>query len=89
MIMAKKQTKRDNLNYNLKDGNKVVYKGTTNDLEKRASEHANDGKRFTHIQQVGNRKTEAGAKKEEARQLKTYRENHKGRNPKYNKTDNG
>lgn len=84
--MAKK---RDTYNYNLKDGKKVVYKGTTNNLEKRAKQHEADGKKFTRIQQVGRVKTEQGASKEEAKQLATYRKNNKGNNPKYNKSNNG
>lgn len=87
--MAKKQAKRDTVNYNLKVGNKVVYKGTTNDLEKREAEHRRDGKEFTHIQQVGNKKTPEGADKVETDQLETYRKNHQGDNPEYNKTKNG
>ncbi|RIH63440.1 GIY-YIG nuclease family protein [Mariniphaga sediminis] len=62
-------TKRNTYNYNLKLGQKIVYKGTTNDLEKRAKEHEADRKKFSHIQQVGKAKTEYGAKSEEARQL--------------------
>lgn len=81
--------KRNTFNYNLKQGNQIVYKGTTNDLEKRAREHEADSKNFTHIQQVGRAKTEEGAKREEARQLGVYRKNHSGQNPKYNKTNNG
>lgn len=84
--MAKK---RDTYNYNLKKGNKVVYKGTTNDLDKRAQEHRRDGKEFDKIEKVGRAKTSDGASREEARQLERYRKNHKGDNPKYNKTDNG
>jgi len=84
--MAKK---RDTYNYNLKDGKKVVYKGKTKDLEKRASEHKKEGKKFTHIQKVGNAKTDSGAKKEEESQLKTYRSNNSGKNPKYNIKKNG
>lgn len=83
--MAKRKTK----NYNLKDGNKVVYKGTTDDLARRAQEHEDAGKKFTKIEQVGRSKTEAGAKAEEARQLATNRKNHGGKNPKYNKNKNG
>lgn len=36
--------KRTTFNYNLKQKGKVVYKGTTNDLDKRAEEHRRDGK---------------------------------------------
>lgn len=80
--------KRNVVNYNLKEGNKVVYKGVTKNLEKRAAEHEADGKKFTHIQKVGNVKTLEGAKREETRQLEVYRNNN-GKNPKYNKTNNG
>jgi len=81
--------KREVFNYNLKVGKKVVYKGTTNNLEKRAKQHEADGKNFSHIQKVGRAKTEEGASKTETKQLATYRKNNKGNNPKYNKTNNG
>ena len=81
--------KRDTYNYNLKVGNKIVYKGTTNDLEAREIAHRANGKKFDSIQKVGRAKTEESASKEEARQLKIYRQNNKGNNPKYNKTNNG
>lgn len=81
--------KRETFNYNLKVGRKIVYKGTTNDLDKRAAEHKADGKKFTHIQQVGRIKTANGADKEETRQLSNYRKNNYGKNPKYNKTNHG
>ena len=81
--------KRDTFNYNLKDGKKIVYKGITNDLDKRAKQHEAAGKDFTHIQKVGRVKTEEGANKTEAKQLATYRKHNNGNNPKYNKTNNG
>ncbi len=81
--------KRETFNYNLKVGNKVVYKGITKDLGKREREHKNDGKEFDKIEKVGRVKTESSASKTEADQLKTYRNNHGGENPKYNKTNNG
>jgi len=81
--------KRETYNYNLKVGRKVVYKGITTDLDKRAKEHAADGKKFTHIQKVGRVKTQSGASKSEAEQLAIYRKNNKGSNPKYNKTNHG
>ncbi len=58
-------------------------------MERRAKEHAADGKKFTHIQKVGKVKTEKGASKTETQQLASYRKNNKGGNPKYNKTKNG
>lgn len=83
------RNKRNTFNCNLKQGHKIVYKGTTNDLEKRAREHEADGKKFTHIQQIGRVKTEAGANRQEARQLSNYRKNHGGFNPRYNNAKNG
>ncbi|MDD4000555.1 MAG: GIY-YIG nuclease family protein, partial [Bacilli bacterium] len=80
---------RNTNNYKLKDRNKVVYIGTTTNLEKRAAEHKAAGKNFTCIEKVGRVKTEQSAKKQEAKQLETYRKNHRGNNPKYNKTKNG
>ena len=81
--------KKDTFNYNLKQGNKVVYKGTTNDLERREKEHLNDGKVFNKIEKVGRAKTAGSAKETEAKELETYRRNHGGKNPKYNKDSDG
>jgi predicted GIY-YIG superfamily endonuclease len=80
---------REHYNYELKDGSKTVYRGQTNDLNRREKEHLRDGKKFTHIKQVGHAKTKKGALKAEKESLKTYRKNHRGENPKYNKTDHG
>lgn len=81
--------KRDTYNYNLKTGNKVVYKGTTNDPERREEEHKELGKKFDSMEIIGRAKTANNAQDEEASQLEIYRKNHKGKNPKYNKKDNG
>lgn len=81
--------KRDTVTYNLLDKGKVVYKGTTNDLEERKQQHKNDRKRFTSIQPTSRKMTEEGAKEKEATQLETYRKNHGGKNPKYNKDMDG
>jgi predicted GIY-YIG superfamily endonuclease len=84
--MAKK---RDTMTYELKDGKKVVYRGTTNDLERRAQEHKDEGKKFTTIVKTSPKMTENGAKKKESEALKTFRRNHGGKNPKYNKDMDG
>ena len=84
--MAKK---RDTVTYELKDGNKVVYRGTTNDPEKRESEHKSSGKRFTKMTITSRKMTEEGAKKKEAESLEKYRKSHGGKNPKYNKDSDG
>lgn len=80
---------RDHYNYELKDGPKVVYRGQTNDLFRREKEHSRDGKEFTHIRKIGKAKTEKGARKAEKASLSTYRKNHSGHNPKYNRTNHG
>jgi predicted GIY-YIG superfamily endonuclease len=83
--MAKKH---DTVTYELKDGNKVVYVGTTNDPERREQEHKDAGKKFGHMNITSRRMTDEGAKKKEAERLKTYRKN-QGDNPKYNKDTDG
>lgn len=80
---------REYYNYELKDGNTVVYRGQTNNLRRRALEHLRDGKEFTHMNKIGNAKTRKGALKTEKKSLKTYRKNHGGYNPYYNQTDHG
>ena len=80
---------RDYCNYELKDGYRVVYRGQTNNLRRRAQEHLRDGKNFTHMKKIGNAKTKKGALKAEKASLKTYRESHGGNNPKYNRTNHG
>ncbi|MFZ5479238.1 MAG: hypothetical protein ACOZNI_20910 [Myxococcota bacterium] len=80
---------RDCYNYTLKDGRRHVYKGITNDPEARLVEHVLDGKRFTHMVIDGTARTRPSAKRREAQALATYRENHGGRNPKYNRTRDG
>ena len=84
--MAKKY---DTFTYKLKEGNTVVYIGTTNDPKRREQEHKSEGKRFTKMEITSRRMTEDGAKKKEAKELETYRKNHKGKNPKYNKDSDG
>ncbi|WNY24906.1 hypothetical protein [Methanolapillus millepedarum] len=81
-------TDRDYKKYELKKGSKVVYRGITNDLDRRKTEHSQD-KKFTSMRQVGRSCTEESAKNWEQKSLKTYRDNHGGKNPKYNKKKNG
>jgi len=79
---------RDTVTYELKNGNKVVYVGTTNDPEQREEEHRAAGKKFGHMNVTSRRMTDEGAKKKEAERLETYRKN-QGDNPKYNKNSDG
>ncbi len=81
--------KRDCYNYELKHGKKTVYKGITNDPERRLKEHDGDGKKFSHMKVSGPVVTRTTAKKREEDELKTYRNGHNGKGPKYNKTRKG
>lgn len=79
---------RDTVTYELKQGNKVVYVGTTNDPERREQEHQMQGKKFGHMKVTSRRMTEGGAKQKEVERLSTYRQN-QGKNPIYNKDSDG
>lgn len=80
--------KRETVTYELKDGNKVVYIGTTNNPERREREHRIDGKKFGHMKITSRKMTDEGAKKQETERLVRYRKN-QGKNPKYNKDSDG
>ena len=67
----------------------MVYRGTTNNPERREQEHRDEGKRFGYLNVTSRRMTEDGAKKKEDGNLAMYRKNHGGRNPKYNKDSDG
>ena len=81
--------RRDTVTYLLKDVNKIVYIGTTNDPKRRELEHLTEGKNFTQIIVTSIRMTEAGAKNKEVKLLERYRKNHKGKSPKFNEKLNG
>ena len=88
--MSKKP--RKTLNYDLVrgQGNRVVYRGTTaQDLDERAVQHRNNGKKFDRIVPKSRRMTEEGARRQEKENLARYRRSHGGRNPLYNETDDG
>ena len=80
--------KQDTVTYKLKDGNKLLYVGTTNDPGRREQEHRDSGKKFGHMNVTSRRMTEDGAMKKEESKLKTYRKNN-GKNPRYNKDSDG
>ena len=81
--------KRDTMTYDLKKGRKVVYRGTTNDPERREREHRNDGYDFDRLVPTSVRMTPQSAKNREADNLERYRRSHRGHNPKYNQDDDG
>ena len=73
----------------LREGGGVVYIGTTNDPDRREQEHRDSGKKFNHMHITSVKMTEEDAMKKEKEMLSTYRQNHEGNNPKYNKDDDG
>lgn len=80
---------RDTVTYDLKQGRKIVYRGTTDDPERRAEQHKEDGKRFTKMTITSRKMSEDGAMKKEQAALETFRKSHGGKNPLYNKDDDG
>lgn len=81
--------KRDTVTYDLKKGREVVYRGTTKDPERREREHRDAGLDFDRLVPTSRRVTSQGAKDREADNLERYRRNHGGRNPRYNKDNDG
>jgi len=79
------QSKRKYYGYELRRRRKVVYYGITDDPNRREEEHKED-KRFTSINIKTRALTEKSAEKWEENRLKSYRNNHGGRNPRYNET---
>ena len=81
--------KRTTITYDLKQEHKVVYKGTTKNPAIREEQHKAEGKHFSHLKPTSRKMTPEGAKRKEAQDLKTYRQTHGGKNPKYNKDTDG
>ena len=67
---------------------RATYIGTTNNLWARAAEHRESGKKFSRIVPTSGRLTRRQAEWKEKRNLGSFRQA-TGRNPKYNKTNNG
>ena len=82
-------TKQNTVTYDLKKGRKVVYRGTTNDPDRREREHRDAGIDFDQLVPTSRRMTPKGAKNREAENLERYRRNHGGENPRYNKDKDG
>lgn len=53
--------KKDTYKYELHDGHKTVYVGTTKDPKRREAEHRADGKEFTNMTIIGRSSTAEGA----------------------------
>ncbi len=80
---------RDTVMYDLKQGRKVVYRGTTNDPDRRTQEHRAQGKNFDRLVVTSRRMTAEGARRKEAENLAKYRKGHDGKNPRYNNDTDG
>jgi len=83
--MRRRRTKRDTYLYELKDRGKVVYRGITNDIERRISEHERARKRFTTYCYEAVPLSRKSARKREKKLVETYKKGHLGRKPRYNK----
>lgn len=82
-------SKRDTFKYELYNGKRLVYVGTTNDLNRRESEHRNDGMEFTSMRKIGNATTKEAAGEWEENRIGIYKNSHGGDRPKYNQNDSG
>ena len=80
---------RDTVVYQLKQGNQVVYIGTTNGLARRVKEHRRLGREFDQVERLPQYMTEEEAQEKEQEMLEKYRKGHGGENPKYNTDPNG
>ena len=75
--------------YSLYQGRKKVYIGEAADPERRAEQHRQEGKDFNRVEATSRPMLKKNAQKREAEQLEAYRRGHRGRNPRYNETDEG
>jgi predicted GIY-YIG superfamily endonuclease len=75
---------RDTWLYELKDGNEIVYYGISGDPDVRAIQHANSGKKFTHVKVISMALTRESAERREKGEIQRYQRQHGGRAPKYN-----
>ena len=75
--------------YALFNKGKKVYIGESEDPLKRAEQHADEGKKFDRVETTSRTMKIENAQNHQADQLQTYRRGHGGKNPKYNKTDEG
>ena len=81
--------KQKSQTYALYKGREKVYIGEAGSPEKRAEQHRDEGKRFDRVENTSRPMLKENAQNREADQLATYRRGHGGKNPKYNKDDDG
>lgn len=75
--------------YELWNKGKKVYIGESENPEERAEQHRQGGKKFDRVNVTSRPMKKENAEKREADRLEAYRRGHGGKNPKYNKTDDG
>ena len=80
--------KRDTNKYVLKQGNKIVYVGITDDPQRREAEHRQD-MNFDKLEIVGRKTSRDNAEQWETDRIKTYMDNHDGKTPLYNQNTSG
>ena len=79
-----KRAKRDTYIYELKDGHEIVYYGITLNPDRRAIEHANSDKKWTHMRIIRGPMSHERAEELEYGYIQRYQRQHGGRPPKYN-----
>jgi len=75
---------RDTWLYELKNHKRIVYIGISCDPDRRAIQHINAGKKFTHINVKSVALTATSAERREKEEIQRYQRQHGGRPPKYN-----
>lgn len=75
--------------YEPRKNRKIIYVGITDNPKRRTSQHDRESKRFNTMNVVGPAVTQNSVEKWEQNRLESYRRNHGGKNPLYNKTDEG
>jgi predicted GIY-YIG superfamily endonuclease len=81
--------KQTSKTYALFEGREKVYIGEAANTERRAEQHRDEGKRFNRVEITSRPMLKANAQRREADQLAAYRRGHSGKNPRYNKDDDG
>jgi len=84
-MVKKKRAKRDTYLYSLKDGNRIVYIGQSQNPPEREQEHRSSEKKFTKMDVRPIPMSEKTALKREEEWIESYKSSHDGKPPKYNK----
>ena len=82
--VGRRRACRDTYNYELKQGRRVVYRGITNNPNRRFQEHLQSGKRFTYMVWSAYPLSRKSARKREKTSIQRYERSHFGRKPRYN-----